>query len=286
MFDAVEQLIDYGTYVDRTVVSGTLLGSITAVNTTSKTITVTGNIVSRLASGYKIKLNSTTTHDGIYTVSGTPTYSNPSTTVTVAETIAGTTGAATGEFHILTLVVPSYIPETNHLAVFANGLKLVHNYQGRAYVSIAGLTGKCPALSYTPSTNYQANFTIDGGAPITVTATSVNSSTICGLVATINAAISPSATAYYDSLAQRIVVVSNNTTTASSSVVVADTGVNHMFSTIGITIFTSTGSGIVADYAERGTPYTFTTPSTLIDLTTHLTTGLIEANVIGDISKH
>lgn len=77
---------------------------ITAINTGTKTLTVTGDVTSGntpLADGATIRINGGTTEANniTFTVNGTPTYSAPDSTVVVAETIAGA-GATPGNLFV------------------------------------------------------------------------------------------------------------------------------------------------------------------------------------------
>jgi len=77
---------------------------ITAINTGSKTLTVTGDVLSgntALADGDTIRINGGTTaaNNITFTVNGTPSYSSPSSTVVVAETISAA-GATPGNLFV------------------------------------------------------------------------------------------------------------------------------------------------------------------------------------------
>jgi hypothetical protein len=77
---------------------------ITAINTGTKTLTVTGDVTSgntALADGATIRINGGTTaaNNITFTVNGTPTYSSPSSTVVVAEAISAA-GATPGNLFV------------------------------------------------------------------------------------------------------------------------------------------------------------------------------------------
>lgn len=78
--------------------------TITAINTGTKTLTVTGDVTSgntALADGATIRINGGTTaaNNITFTVNGTPTYSSPDSTVVVAETISAA-GATPGNLFV------------------------------------------------------------------------------------------------------------------------------------------------------------------------------------------
>ena len=77
---------------------------ISAINTGSKTLTVTGDVTSgntALADGATVRINGGTTEANniTFTVNGTPTYSSPSSTVVLAETISAA-GATPGNLFV------------------------------------------------------------------------------------------------------------------------------------------------------------------------------------------
>lgn len=89
---------------DEKIATPTDVFTITAINTTSKTITVTGDVLSgntALASGDTIRINGGTTaaNNALFTVNGTPSYSSPSSTIVVTESLSAA-GATPGSVFV------------------------------------------------------------------------------------------------------------------------------------------------------------------------------------------